>query len=60
MEYSYQFFALKLAIPEKNQMEVEDMEFPGVFVFGLEIPKVSNINVWNFQLWSFVLTNFQG
>ena len=32
------------------------MEFPGVLVFGLEISKVSNKNVWHFQGWSFLLS----
>ena len=32
------------------------MEFPVVFVFGLEISKESNIILWNIQELSFVLS----
>ena len=32
-----------------------NMEFPGVLVFGLGISEGSNTILWNFQRWSFVL-----
>ena len=43
----------------KNEVEfprVTKKKFPGVLVFGLEISKVSNTILWNFQGWNFVLS----